>query len=177
MNNLDELVVDKKMAEEEIECSICLDKFKEGEKCIKLPCKDHPHFFHCESNDCSGIGPWFEINNTCPLCRTEFPIESPITDSENQGFEPIFPQSLIPSVVNTLNPEQVSGLGNNDLPDTTDNNIINIEEHIMDVVDHYLRRISSDIIQNTLNTTEPEDSDSDLQRAIELSLQENTNEE
>ena len=50
-----------------------------------------------------------------------------------------------------------------------DNNIID-EQMILKTVDNYLRELSSDIIRSSLNTTEPEDSDSDLQRAIELSL-------
>ena len=56
MNNLDELVIDENLEKEGIECSICLDKFKIGDKYIKLPCKDHPHFFHCLFNmNCDGF--------------------------------------------------------------------------------------------------------------------------
>tara|TARA_B100001093_G_C26773171_1_gene991106 strand:- start:275 stop:1027 length:753 start_codon:yes stop_codon:yes gene_type:complete len=182
MNNLDELVVDENIEKEGIECSICLDKFKIGDKYIKLPCKDHPHFFHCgESEECSGIRPWLERNNTCPLCRTEFPTGDSIVNQnpenemiESTELEPILPQSLIPSVVNTLNPEQVSGLRDNEdnIHDTTDNNIINVEEHIINAVDNYLRQISNDIIRDELNVN----ADTDLQRAIELSLQDNINE-
>ena len=59
--------------------------------------------------------------NTCPLCRTEFPTGDSIANQnlenemiESTELEPILPQSLIPSVVNTLNPEQVSGLRDNE---------------------------------------------------------------
>ena len=47
---------------------------------IKLPCKD-PHYFHYESpeDQCGGILPWLKDNNSCPVCREEFPEE----DSEN----------------------------------------------------------------------------------------------
>ena len=46
------------------------------EKVIKLPCKD-PHYFHFESSEdeCGGILPWLKDNNSCPICREEFPEE------------------------------------------------------------------------------------------------------
>ena len=55
------------------ECSICLESFKIGDKCIRLPCKDNHHVFHAGNDSCSGITKWFETKNTCPLCREEFP--------------------------------------------------------------------------------------------------------
>lgn len=47
-------------------CSICM----EGDNYdgIKLSCK---HSFH---HKC--IMPWLELNNTCPVCRKEFPTEA-----------------------------------------------------------------------------------------------------
>ena len=61
--------------EEGITCSICLEEFKLREKCLKLPCKGHPHFFHDEKENCMGVKKWLEKSNTCPVCRTEFPKE------------------------------------------------------------------------------------------------------
>ena len=56
-------------------CSICLDKININEECIKLPCKDHPHFFHEGNENCPGIMKWLKKSNTCPVCRTGFPKE------------------------------------------------------------------------------------------------------
>ena len=72
--------------EDDISCAICQDKFKEGENVIELPCKDGCHFFHFEEGVCPGIYPWMEINNTCPVCRCEYPMEpepEPEPESEN----------------------------------------------------------------------------------------------
>jgi len=43
------------------ECSICLEKFEEGEKISTLKCN---HNFHAKC-----IGEWLDTNFTCPLCR------------------------------------------------------------------------------------------------------------
>ena len=59
--------------QDNITCSICLEGFKENEKCIQLPCKDNPHYFHAGNENCPGIIEWLNKSNTCPLCRTEFP--------------------------------------------------------------------------------------------------------
>ena len=37
---------------------------------------------------CCGIYPWFEENNTCPVCRKEFPYEEePHTSPEEQPIQ------------------------------------------------------------------------------------------
>ena len=165
------------------ECSICLEPFKIGDKCIRLPCKDNHHVFHAGNDSCSGITKWFETKNTCPLCREEFPTNvnhqihaepEPETPAESGS---ILPPSLIPSIVTSLSPAQIAGIHHsnidNIIPDTTDNHIIGdnvIGEQILSTVDNYLRELSGDIIRRSLNITDSEDSDSDLQRAIELSL-------
>ena len=71
ISSLKELPIDK----ENITCSICLEEFKKGEKCIELPCKDNHHYFHSGNDNCPGIIEWLNKSNTCPLCRTEFPKE------------------------------------------------------------------------------------------------------
>ena len=165
------------------ECSICLESFKIGDKCIRLPCKDNHHVFHAGNDSCSGITKWFKTKNTCPLCREEFPTNvnhqihaepEPETPAESGS---ILHPSLIPSIVTALSPAQIARIrhsnSDNIIPATNDTHIINdniIGEQILSTVDNYLRELSSDIIRSSLNTTESEDSDSDLQRAIELSL-------
>ena len=81
-----ESLVEIENDKEDLQCSICLEEFKIGEKCIKLPCKDHPHYFHKGNDNCPGIMKWFEKTNTCPVCRTEFPCESnlPIREEDNE---------------------------------------------------------------------------------------------
>ena len=219
VKNLDESEVTEEMIQKDVECSICLESFKTNDKCIKLPCLEYPHYFHCgDETKCLGIKPWLQKQNTCPVCRTEFPKEE--TDDErtpllsesnhasthNDGGEPenpdspIQPMPLMPpmspvspmppmppmSPVSpmspmspSLTPDQVSGLNtniSNITPDITDNNII--EEQIINTIDSYLRRLGNEIIRNnidvnTLNSTVTDEIDTDLQRAIELSLQEN----
>ena len=68
-------------------CSICLEDFKIGDKCIELPCKDHKHLFHSEKEGCMGIKKWLEKSNTCPVCRTEFPEETNTIEVEQENIE------------------------------------------------------------------------------------------
>ena len=80
-----ESLVEIENDKENLSCSICLEEFKIGEKCIKLPCKDHPHYFHKGNEKCPGIMKWFEKSNTCPVCRTEFPCENnPIIEADEE---------------------------------------------------------------------------------------------
>ena len=73
-NNLEEIVADEEFISKGKQCSICLDDFKLGDKYIRLPCEteneDEKHIFHSGNDTCSGIKPWLERNNTCPMCRT-----------------------------------------------------------------------------------------------------------
>ena len=148
LNNLDEFTVDSEFANKEVQCSICLDEFKEGDKCIRLPCEGESHIFHSGSDSCSGVKPWLERNNTCPMCRHEFPTDN---------------QSLIPTSNVTLTPGQIAGLEYSNIsPVMNDDNIT--EEQILFSVENYMREIS-DLVQSSLPSEED-----DLQRAIELSL-------
>ena len=82
LNNLDEFTVDEEFIKKNLQCSICLEDFKIGDKCISLPCKteeddsNENHIFHSGCETCSGIKEWLKRNNSCPLCRKEFPIEN-----------------------------------------------------------------------------------------------------
>ena len=74
LNNLNEQIITNELIEQDIHCSICLDNFKVGDKYIELPCEGQSHYFHNgDSEKCSGILPWLKENNTCPICRHEFP--------------------------------------------------------------------------------------------------------
>ncbi|RRT40723.1 hypothetical protein B296_00054483 [Ensete ventricosum] len=44
-----------------LECSICLEKFSEGEGVIRLPCR---HMYH---HAC--LEPWMQAHQLCPYCR------------------------------------------------------------------------------------------------------------
>tara|TARA_B100000902_G_C27257153_1_gene888508 strand:+ start:823 stop:1230 length:408 start_codon:yes stop_codon:yes gene_type:complete len=46
------------------ECVICLDKYKNNDKIVQLSCN---HIYH---SDC--IKGWFNQHTSCPLCRDEF---------------------------------------------------------------------------------------------------------
>jgi len=72
----------------ELSCAICQDSFKLGENVIKLPCSDNQtHYYHYDTDAeiCEGILPWLKNNNTCPVCRTEFPFDEPEDNTENTG--------------------------------------------------------------------------------------------
>ena len=148
LNELEEKNVTNEMIDKKKDCPICLDSFRENEKYIQLPCSEDSHCFH---NNC--IKEWLSRKNTCPLCRTEFNQQRPIAPR---------PPFLLRNLMN------IQSI-NNDIPDSTDNNIIDDQnEFILNTIDNFLRDISNEIENPTnINSTE----DSDLQRAIELSLQ------
>ncbi|CAH1438911.1 unnamed protein product [Lactuca virosa] len=57
--------------EESLECTICLEVIKEGEKVkVLLSCC---HCYHCEC-----IDKWLIANSSCPMCRTSVPVDSPV---------------------------------------------------------------------------------------------------
>ena len=76
------------MIEKKITCGVCLDELKEGEDVLELPCKDK-HYFHIKNEVCDGIYPWLKDNNTCPLCRHEFPSDE--KEIEVSNVEPVRP--------------------------------------------------------------------------------------
>jgi hypothetical protein len=82
INKLEELDITEENIKDNLACAICQDKFKIGEKIISVPCKPMPHYFHIQNENCGGIIPWLETNNTCPICRTEFPKEEIEEDLE-----------------------------------------------------------------------------------------------
>ena len=87
VSDLDKVIITNEHVDNNLCCAICQDTFKIDDKCIKLPCAD-PHYFHFEADPeiCQGILPWFKNNNTCPICRMEFPEET-IENSDEQSEE------------------------------------------------------------------------------------------
>ncbi|XP_071713586.1 RING-H2 finger protein ATL66-like [Rutidosis leptorrhynchoides] len=53
------------------ECSICLGGFEEEEKVKMLP--NCSHFYHCECVD-----KWLITHTSCPICRTQVQVDSPV---------------------------------------------------------------------------------------------------
>ena len=74
VDKLEKIIITNEDVDNNLCCAICQSSFKLGEKVIKLPCKD-PHFFHYQADEeeCGGILPWLSSNNSCPICREEFP--------------------------------------------------------------------------------------------------------
>jgi hypothetical protein len=75
INSLEEKTIDDGILKKGLQCSICLEDFKLNDKYIALDC-DETHIFHSGCETCSGIKEWLKRNNTCPMCRKEFPINS-----------------------------------------------------------------------------------------------------
>ena len=168
-NNLEEIIVDEEFISKEKQCSICLEEFKLGEKYIKLPCQtekeDEKHIFHSGNDTCSGIKPWLERNNTCPMCRTEFPKDenpiNPLVETITITFPPInnmTNMNIFNDIFNDIN-EDINGDINED---NNEENIPNPNE---------LENRISDIITNYINEIETSNEQRDIQIAIEESLQ------
>jgi len=106
IESLEEIEMDKP----NISCSICLEDFELGDKCVGLPCKDHPHYFHTEKVNCMGIKKWLEKSNTCPVCRTEFPKESEGQETALNGSEERLVQDMDNRVQFLLNSVLTQGM-------------------------------------------------------------------
>jgi len=65
VDKLPETIIGPKEVSENAECSVCKDRFTNGESVLKLPCL---HLYH---RAC--ILPWLKDHNTCPTCRYELP--------------------------------------------------------------------------------------------------------
>ena len=124
--------------DENISCGICLETFKKGEKAIILPCKQTPHYFHKGDNseDCGGILPWLNNNNTCPICRDEFPIE------ENKEDE----QQEIDEEENEEENEQE----NNNSDENNEINEDNDDENVEQDIENTLTELNTEELSNLL---------------------------
>ena len=82
INSLSVQKVSDEMIREKTTCALCLDELELNEDIIELPCPDK-HYFHIKKEECGGIYPWLQENNSCPLCRHEFPsTEVEVTEEE-----------------------------------------------------------------------------------------------
>jgi hypothetical protein len=63
LDNIDMKEIDEKLCKslEDLECSVCLKNFEIKDTICITKCN---HNYHKEC-----ISKWFELNNTCPLCR------------------------------------------------------------------------------------------------------------
>ena len=120
--NLKQFNISENEIKKELSCAICLEKFKLNEKIIQLPCKDIKHSFHIgDSENCDGILPWLKDNNTCPVCRSEFPFyeKEKYTNENNNETNTIEPYGSDLNETNPIEPYNghinISDLLNNEL--------------------------------------------------------------
>ena len=111
VENLNELYVTRVDVENGLSCSICQDAFALNDKVLELPCEPHRHYFHIKNDRCDGVLPWLTQNNTCPMCRYEFPTP--------EVEEPELPESLRSASNTELSAEQIVGL-NTPIPNMSD---------------------------------------------------------
>jgi len=90
INSLSVQKVSEELVEKKTTCGVCLDELTLGEDIVELPCQDK-HYFHIKKEECGGIYPWLKENNTCPLCRHEFPSEEKKVEQEEIGPERMDP--------------------------------------------------------------------------------------
>ena len=142
-NTLEEITIDQSFLDQEHSCAICMDNFQLGETCIKLPCDDQPHYFHSGENQdiCSGIKPWLETNNSCPVCRHEFPSQNiQINHPDNiPDTIPIpdnipIPEQNIPQNINEGNIDLIINTMMNDIRSNLHNTINNIPDKKLKIV-------------------------------------------
>jgi len=171
-NNLEECIVDEEFIKNKKQCSICLDEFKLGDKYIRLPChgednqSEENHVFHSGNEMCSGIKPWLERNNTCPMCRKKFPTGNQVNDTLSGSgrtrdilesitiHTSIIPPVNIPTTnipMNNINTE--SNYTENGIPNPN-----NLENTISNLITNYINEIESNNEQR------------DIQLAIQASL-------
>jgi hypothetical protein len=139
-NTLEEITIDQSFLDQEHSCAICMDNFQLGETCIKLPCDDQPHYFHSGRNQdiCSGIKPWLKTNNSCPVCRHEFPSQNiQINHPDNiPDTIPIpdnipIPEQNIPQNINEGNIDLIVNTMMNNIRSNLHNTINNIPDNLL----------------------------------------------
>lgn len=76
-------------------CSICIEKFKEGDTAISLPCH---HKFHQKC-----LKPWFKDSVCCPNCRLDIKkyFNKEDKEVENYDQETSFSESSVSEFLNT----------------------------------------------------------------------------
>ena len=114
------------------------------------------NYFHVNNDNCPGIKNWLETNNTCPLCRTEFPKENNSNLSDTLII-PTFSSVARRNIINTTTDNDIIPETNNDNINTIYQNINS--ENIINSIDNIIRSVNDEINEMA-----------DLQRAIGLSL-------
>lgn len=97
VNSLEEMYITQEDVDNGLSCSICQDSFELNDKVIELPCEPQKHYFHIKNENCNGVLPWLTQNNTCPMCRFEFPKsteENNETNDENNDEPQLEPPPL-----------------------------------------------------------------------------------
>ena len=104
IENLNEMYITEEDVKNGLSCSICQEEFELNDKCIELPCKPHKHYFHIKNENCDGVLPWLSENNTCPMCRCEFPKSEEQTEEQSniQLDEPTEEQPALPNIEEIL---------------------------------------------------------------------------
>jgi len=87
INSLSVQKVSEDLVDKKITCGVCLEELSIGEDVVELPCQDN-HYFHIKKEECPGIYPWLKENNTCPLCRHEFPSSEVEINEETEPTTP-----------------------------------------------------------------------------------------
>ncbi len=100
VDGLNEMYITEEDVENGLSCSICQDSFKLNDKVIELPCKPQKHYFHIKNDNCDGVLPWLTQNNTCPMCRFEFPKSTLQNDTEQNEITNDEPQLEPPPLPN-----------------------------------------------------------------------------
>ena len=134
----------------DLSCAICQEQFKEYDTVIELPCKDGKHYFHFEEGECPGLRPWIETNNTCPICRSIFPLEPEPEPEPEPGSEP------------GSEPEEDTGF-----PDSLERDGENIME---DTFTNIMEEAFTNIIREYIDLTVEEVEDRELNEALQRSL-------
>lgn len=80
IENLKKNIIIQNHVDEKLSCAICQEPFKLNDTVVELPCDSGTHYFHINSSECDGIIPWLKRNNSCPVCRCEFPHKSEIIE-------------------------------------------------------------------------------------------------
>jgi len=89
IDSLETLTVNEEDVKNKLSCAICQEEFKVDEEVLELPCEPHKHYYHSNHSECEGILPWLQKNNTCPICRFEFPKEEVEEEDEEESEPPI----------------------------------------------------------------------------------------
>lgn len=100
VDGLNEMYITEEDVKNGLSCSICQEEFKLNDKVIELPCKPQKHYFHIKNDNCDGVLPWLSENNTCPMCRFEFPKSTEENDETNDETNDTEPQLDPPPLPN-----------------------------------------------------------------------------